>query len=193
MKYIITESQLSRTKNFVFNKIDEWGLWKTIDRLNLNIDTLDRIFDGGMPDWFHCGVLNDLIKFYHSKGEIKLNKTKEIDGVLYGLKCDWDDFGNANYFKLTNFETKEGISGYATPYWEGNCYLPIDAEYYTYDAEEDFNEFNFHEYETFDLKTKFSSFSEFKEYADNEIPDIIINYIVRILPKTREESGGWDD
>ena len=193
MKYIITESQLSRTKNFVFNKIDEWGLWKTIDRLNLNIDTLDRIFDGGMPDWCNCGVLNNLTMFYYSTGEIKLNQTKEIDGVLYGLKCDWDDFGNANYFKLTNFETKEGISGYATPYWEGNCYLPIDAEYYTYDAEEDFNEFNFHEYETFDLKTKFSSFSEFKEYADNEIPDIIINYIVRILPKTREESGGWDD
>jgi hypothetical protein len=58
--------------------------------------------------------------------------------------------------------------------------------------EEDFNEFNFHEYETFNLKSKFSSFREFKEYADNEIPDIIINYIVRILPKTREESGGWD-
>lgn len=188
MKYIITESQLSKTKKLVLSKISNWGLLKTIKRFGLTIDTFDKIFEDKMPE-LTCSDLDDLLKLYVKSGAIKGNKIKEINGVKYSLKNDWDSLNGTNYFKVVNFETREALEGYGTPYWDGNCFLPIDYEVFTYPDKDSYGRYDFHSFETYDLKTEFNSLSEFISYADNEIPDLILNDSIKTFPKIRNKVG----
>ena len=89
-------------------------------------------------------------------------------------------------FKVTDKKTTNSLDGYATPYWDGNCYLPIDIEYYNFtddDGNPDDEELTGDYYERYKLPTEFESFQTIIDWMENDY----IKYIIDFCRKTFEE------
>lgn len=182
MKYLITESQGSRLKNQLTQSFDEIGFAETIDRYKLTIPQLDKIYKNSRLPEFSCGDLNEICSILIYDGIIK----KEYTTKKYHISLDMDNFVSAVYFKVTDKKTTNSLDGYATPYWDGNCYLPIDIEYYNFtddDGDSGDEELTGDYYKRYELPTEFESFQAIINWMENDY----IKYIIDFCRKTFKE------
>jgi len=182
MKYIITESQGSRLKNQLTQSFDEIGFVTTINRYKLSIPQLNKIYKNSRLPEFSCDDLNEICSVLIYDGIIK----KEYITKKYHIWLDMDDFVSSVFFQVTDKKTTNSLNGYATPYWDGNCFLPIDIEYYHFtddDGNLDDEEVTGDYYERYKLPTEFESFQAIVDWMENDY----IKYIIDFCRKTFEE------
>ena len=166
MKYIITERQ--RTMSIALRLYQEGNPIKKINEITgipietiiLSIKDYDDDIDCAMS-YYWIDLLfryTDLLKTeYESiEGQIEISYERFGDTVEYGYK------------------TKEYIlSGFATPYWGGECNLPIEnTNYYDIIADEDEDD----DWSTnVDIPDRFYNISELIDWFNNDYFRILFN------------------
>jgi len=181
MKYIIKESQYSRTKQMILDSFEEIGITKTIKKFKLSPQALDKLFTGGISeieefdDYGKCSIHEDLIVAFFIVRSLN-DYVVEFKGKSYNFDFDSDPHTGARMIDITDLSYGDKISVYATPFWEGYCDLPIDVAYYI-GIDNDFeprevlqlnNNLN-----PEDIKT----FSDLTDWFNNEYPKIILNFL----------------
>jgi uncharacterized protein YozE (UPF0346 family) len=182
MKYLITESQGSRLKKQLTQSFDEIGFFETIDRYKLSIPQLDIIYKNSRLPEFSCDDLHEICNILILDGNVR----KKYITEEYHIFLDIDDFLSSVYFKVTDKKTTNSLDGYATPYWDGRCFLPIDIELYNFtddDGNSDDEELSGQFYEQHKLPTEFESFQAIIDWLENGY----IKYIVDFCRRAFEE------
>lgn len=177
MKYIITESNL---KNLLFKSFSEHGFVETMERMRLRLPQIlkiygnyklpdlscvdifeicDSIVNSGSEsvDWW--GGSDKLMKLEHKRGDYKIN-------IFPG------GYGEAVYYKVEKISTGDTLEGAATPYWNGECFLPVDVEMYIKKGVINGRPLN--EYVQFKPKEEFETFSDILNWLN-------VTYISNIL------------
>lgn len=110
----------------------------------------------------------DLTKFNYEEGSLELS---------YG----WDS-GTLNFFYK---DSLYHIDGYATPYWDGECMIPVDISYFENTKTKEYSE----EYDNLQMSVdyelvpkKFSSYQEIIDFMNNDYPMIILPKIENSIP-----------
>ena len=175
MKYLITESQGSRLQKQLTQSFDEIGFAETIGRYKLSIPQLDKIYKNSRLPEFSCDDLNEICSGFIWGSDVK----KEYITKKYHISLDMDDFVSSVFFQVTDKKTTNSLDGYATPYWDGNCYLPIDIEYYNFtddDGDSNDEEVTDDYYERYKLPTEFESFQAIINWMENDYIKGIIDF-----------------
>jgi hypothetical protein len=183
MKYIINENQLGlineseKLKSIVIRIYEKW---KDINKINeltglpmekiiLLLKDYDMVID--------CGWAEELILdiFKHTlllKDEESLNfQGLDVKLKLYHLRIT-----NALEYR---YENKYGVlSGYATPYWVGDCILPI-SNYIYYDM----NDLEYDEKVDIDIKipSRFNNMTELIDWFNNDYIETLLIELEQIM------------
>ena len=128
MKYFITENQQNKLKTKLLNSFEDIGVFKTLIRYSLSPRGLDVIFDGEFPD-FNCEELNALFQYLYFKNFYDKNFSYEFEGKTYTVLSSKRVDGVMEY-DIKDPENNDGIVVLATPYYEGDCFVPVDVTDY---------------------------------------------------------------
>jgi hypothetical protein len=182
MKYLITESQNSRLKNQISKSFDEVGFVTTINRYKLSIPQLDRIYqDSRLPE-FSCDDLQEIC----SKILYDNDTIRKISTDKYNISISGDEFLGAVYFSITKKDTKSRIDGYATPFWDGNCHLPVDIDYFNWvdkDGKIHDEEISGEFFDIFPIPKEYESFQEIVDWLNNDYIEILIDFCEPVFEK----------
>lgn len=127
MKYLITESQQSNLSKLIIKSFEKYGFYGTIKRFNFTIPIIIEILGDLKLPKFKCEDLYDICSYLMYNGIVE---RKYVIGQ-YHIKLDRDELAGGLYFKFTDEKEKYSLDGYATPYWDDRCHLPIEIEYYS--------------------------------------------------------------
>jgi|688.fasta_scaffold250546_1 hypothetical protein len=186
MKIILNENQLGSLKKTLEDSIDDVGVYQTLKRYNLNLRALSVIFNGDMPE-ISCQDLYDMIR-----DQIKVLTSELKIFNNHNFDFEFDRMAGSLQFtcKKLDSESNESLSGWATPYWNGECYIPIDFEFYSwnYDGqelrEEDINgDFNHME----DAPTEFNSFNDIKRWLENDYLKMLSERCDEVFEELRKD------
>jgi len=184
MKYIITENQFQLVNE---NKISE-RIISIIKKIyyekGKNIHEIQKITGlpmetvlGSMKDFvmdIDCGMSYDLIRLLLDKTWLLSTGIKE-DGVETLVKYSRFD-GTVQY---TYENDKYILYGFATPYWGGDCTLPIENQtvFDKLEREDEYNESMI----TIDLPNSFRSISELIDWYNSSYLQILLRQIKKFL------------
>ena len=129
MKYLITENQHSRIKEQILDLFDSVGIIRTLNRYKLDPKALDFIFKNDFPD-FTCSDLDDLFTYFFRNGYIKRRLDYEYKDNIYDVEITMDYHTAAIGYAVEDLRILDGILVYATPFWEGQCYVPLETTSY---------------------------------------------------------------
>lgn len=188
MKIIISESQynLLFESNYEKNKKLVEKMWD--DGMSFN-DIRDLI-----------GMKKDHLYFLLKDKEHKINCSTAYHDILdiientdlinkkINIKDIELEFGADDFVGTVNFIYKDDdfhIEGMATPYWDGNCTLPVDIGYFEDLSTNEYND----EYDELQMTVdyelvpkQFDSFQELIDFMNNEYPYLIVPKIQNSIP-----------
>lgn len=197
MKYLITENQYNNTRKLIRKSISTVGLLGTINRFNLNLKALIKIFDGYEMPYLDCEDLFYLSSMLIENNEVKTNFI--IDN--FALSIESQGIGDMALFIISNLESGDSLEGYSTPYWDGDCILPIDFNYFNYRLKRPIKNIGGETIpqgqisttdistiygKRWNIKSEFSSFSEIKDFLENEYPQQIEFYSSFVFDRLKE-------
>jgi len=125
-----------------------------------------------------CDLAYKLVKILFRTDLV--NKKHSFDDGTGDLVLNWDTFGGAITFEYYNPDYM--LSGFATPYWNGECRTPVEGSYF-----EDRNYGNnYDDYDEMGLQTSytpksFESISELINFLNNEYPKLLIEPIEELI------------
>lgn len=187
MKIILNENQLSGLKKNLEDSIYDVGVYETLRRYNLNLKTLSVIFKGDMPD-ISCSDL-----YYIISKEIRILSSKKHIYNNFSFDFDFCNFSGSLTFvcEKIDLEYSEFLYGYATPYWNGDCYLPIEFENYEWFYEND-NERNQENlsgeyFYSEELQTEFDSFNEIRSWLEKDYIKILSEKCEEVFNYLKED------
>jgi hypothetical protein len=169
MKIILKENQLGSLKKTLEDSIDDVGIYQTLKRYNLNLSTLSIIFNGDPPE-ISCKDLYDMIR---DQIQILTSEPKIFNN--HNFKFYYDNFGGSLQFTCEKLDSdsNESLEGWATPYWNGECIVPIDFDFYSWRyegeyqiMEKDLTIGTFNHIEN--APTEFNSFKDIKRWLEND-------------------------
>lgn len=128
MKYILKENQYKRIQNKILQSVEENGFVKTINTFNLSYEGFNKIFPNFDLSIFTCRELGRIVQFFYKKNWVRDKYDIDVkkNDIIF---IDLDSFMGTVYFER-EFDDGSAISGYATPFYEGDCMLPIDSDTY---------------------------------------------------------------
>ena len=183
MRYIITENQYEKIQNQILNSIKKHGFYDAMNAHKLSVEGLHKIFGEGNLPKFDCNDLYQIFGYFvfnnlvQTKFEIKKNGS---------ISFYADSFSGTNFFRR-KFKDSTMIDGYATPYFDGNCSLPLDADFYVYnindDEEPDEIDIVGEYQESVKLPKQWNSFMEMKNWLENDYVKILIDYTNNVYDK----------
>ena len=179
----INESQYEKIQNQILNSIKKHGFYDAMNAYKLNVEGLHKIFGEGNLPKFDCRDLYQIFSYFVFKNlvqtEFKIKKNGSISFYT-------DSFSGTNFFRR-KFKDSTMIDGYATPYWDGNCNLPLDADFYVYnindDEEPDEVDIVGEYQESVKLPKQWNSFMEMKNWLENDYVKILIDYTNNVYDK----------
>jgi hypothetical protein len=180
MRYIITENQYEKIQNQILKSIKKNGFYSTMNAYKLNIEGLHKIFGEGNLPKFDCRDLYQIFGYFVFKNlvqtEFEIKKNGSISFYV-------DNLSGTNFFRR-KFKNSIMIDGYATPYWDGSCNLPLDADFYVYnindDEEPDEVDIVGEYQESVKLPKQWNSFMEIKNWLENDYVKILIDYTNKV-------------
>lgn len=183
MKYIINENQLGlineseKIKSIVIRLYDEWKDFDKINELTgIPMETIitslkdyDMVIDCGWAEELIINIFNNTSLL---KNEVSLN----FQGLDVKLKLNHLRFSNALEYR---YENKYGyLIGYSTPYWAGDCLLPIENnQYYDRNGEE------YHVNDSVDIKIppRFNNMTELIDWFNNDYIETLLIELEKII------------
>jgi len=178
MKYLITESNL---KNLLYKSFSEHGFVETMERMRLTLPQILKIYgDHKLPrlscvDKFEISdsIVNSGLESSGSwwGGSDKVMKLKHEKGN-YVVTIIPGGYGEVTYFTVGKISTGDSLDGAATPFWSGNCYLPVDVDMYI--KKDVINGRPIDVYQRFDLEGDFETLNDIIIWLNSEyISDIL--------------------
>jgi hypothetical protein len=161
MKIILTETQLNKIKNVVETLYQEGFSFEDISNytsLSLGeVVTLLKDYDYEID----CEMAYDLIIKLYDNTDLfrKVVRTENYTLEFFYSKTE----GAIDY----SYETeKYGLYGYGTPYWNGECYLPIENIEIVDNVNGETEDYE--PYSKIDLPNRFDTISEFFDWFNND-------------------------
>ncbi len=183
MKIIIRESQYEKIQNQILNSIKKNGFYKTMNTYKLSVEGLHKIFGEGNLPKFDCRDLYQIFGYFVFKNLVQTKFEIKKNG---SMSFYVDNFSGTNFFRR-KFKDLTMIDGYATPYFDGNCNLPLDADFYVYnindDEEPDEVDIVGDYQESVKLPKQWNSFMEIKNWLENDYVKILIDYTNNVYDK----------
>lgn len=182
MKYLITENQHSRIKEQILDLFDSVGIIKTLNRYKLDPKGLDIIFKGDFPD-FTCSDLDDLFTYFFRNGYIKRSFDYEYKDNIYAVEIGMDYHTAAFEYHVKDSENLDGLLIYATPFWEGGCFVPLETTSYYLIPEHQNNDDGEEGKIWYDIEV-FSSYDNIDPSMFRSFTDILDWYYTTCIDKT---------
>lgn len=181
MKYIITESNL---KNLLYKSFLEHGFVETMERMRLTLPQILKIYgDHKLPglscvDKFEISdsIINsgsESVDWWGGSDKVMKLKFKRGDYIVSIIP---GGYGEVTYYTVGKISTGDFLEGAATPFWNGECYLPVDVEMYI--KKDLMNERSVDVYQRFDLGEEFETLNDIIIWLNSE-------YISNILKVCR--------
>lgn len=182
MNYIISESQKNTVSTNFIKVLKNKDMYDTLGMFKLPPQFLDKILGKKVLNVLECVDYYYLYFYYYGrKNFVKRSYEDEF------YKIETEDAGMVTFFAIIEKSTNNKIEGYATPYYEGECHLPVDVEYFTPNSDE-LNEISlFLGYESVNIPKKFDSFSNMFEFFNVEYFKLLINKLIPLFNEYREE------
>lgn len=181
MKYIITESNL---KNLLSKSFLEYGFVETMERMRLTLPRIFKIYGDHKLPKLSCVDLYEICDSVVNSGSESMEWWGGSEKVMR-LEHKWGDYvvkiypggyGEVVYFKVTKISTGDDLDGAATPYWDGDCFLPVDVDLYIKKGVITGRPLD--EYVRFELKQDFETFKDIITWLN-------VTYISNILHMCR--------
>ena len=184
MKLLITENQKDKLKTKILDSFEKNGVYKTLDTYSLTPKTLDYIFKNDFPE-FDCYDLGSLYTYFYKKKYFDHNFSYEFEGKTY-LVLSSKRFDGVMEYDIKDPENNDGIVVLATPYYEGDCFIPIDAT--DYFIEDDYYEiWGEDNFATISPPENFSSFVEFFNWFKTDAIEQMFEAVIPRLEMVRDE------
>ena len=184
MKLLITENQKDKLKTKILDSFEKNGVYKTLDTYSLTPKTLDYIFKNDFPE-FDCYDLGSLYTYFYIKKYFDNNFSYEFNGKTY-LVLSSKRFDGVMEYDIKDPENNDGITILATPYYEGDCFIPIDAT--DYFIEDDYYEiWGEDNFATISPPENFSSFVEFFNWFKTDAIEQMFEAVIPRLEMVRDE------
>jgi hypothetical protein len=180
MKFIITESQYSKTKQMVLESFKKFGYIKTIQRYKLSPPALDRLFPDGISEISDgnnkCTAIDDFIFSFFRIGFIGKSLLFEYGDNMYKFYFTHDRHTAALIADITDIEKKDTITVYASPFYEGDCFVPVDVTHYE-GEEGGYEPTEILQYQKDVNPDDIKSFSDIIDWFNNEYPAIVLELL----------------
>lgn len=184
MKLLITENQKDKLKTKILDSFEKNGVYKTLDTYSLTPKTLDYIFKNDFPE-FDCYDLGSLYTYFYIKKYFDNNFSYGFNGKTY-LVLSSKRFDGVMEYDIKDPENNDGIVVLATPYYEGDCFIPIDAT--DYFIEDDYYEiWGEDNFATISPPENFSSFVEFFNWFKTDAIEQMFEVVIPRLEMVRDE------
>ena len=184
MKLLITENQKDKLKTKILDSFEKNGVYKTLDTYSLTPKTLDYIFKNDFPE-FDCYDLGSLYTYFYIKKYFDHNFSYDFNGKIY-LVLSSKRFDGVMEYDIKDPENNDGIVVLATPYYEGDCFIPIDAT--DYFIEDDYYEiWGEDNFATISPPENFSSFVEFFNWFKTDAIEQMFEAVIPRLEMVRDE------
>tara|TARA_R110000868_G_scaffold118215_3_gene313646 strand:+ start:3163 stop:3738 length:576 start_codon:yes stop_codon:yes gene_type:complete len=189
MKLLITENQQNKLKTKILNSFEKNGVYKTLDSYSLTPKTLDYIFKNNFPE-FDCYDLSALFQYLYFKNFYDKSFSYGFNGKTYMVLSN-KRFDGVMEYDIKDPENNDGIIILATPYYEGECFIPVDVTDYFVgdDYYEIWGDDNF---DTISPPENFSSFVEFFNWFKNDGMEQMFEIVIPHLEMTRDEYKNGD-
>jgi hypothetical protein len=197
--FIISENSLEKTKNMIDSSIEKIGLIPTIKKYGLTINVANKLIEPGnifrdgdqlvYHRTHHFSVIQckDIIEYYIFDKKELPSYYKDDEVEIY---VDYDNFAGTWPFTIYFGENeREGITGYATIFWDDDYELPISIDFYRNSAEEYESEFEFNEFMVID--EKFKTIQQLVDYYKTNYFSAIKYYSKKALKIARKEMDEW--
>ena len=189
MKLLITENQKDKLKTKILDSFEKNGVYKTLDTYSLTPKTLDYIFKNDFPE-FDCYDLGSLYTYFYIKKYFDNNFSYGFNGKTY-LVLSSKRFDGVMEYDIKDPENNDGITILATPYYEGDCFIPIDAT--DYFIEDDYYEiWGEDNFATISPPENFSSFVEFFNWFKTDAIEQMFEVVIPRLEMVRDEHKNGD-
>jgi hypothetical protein len=123
-----------------------------------------------------CKMVENLLRKLFQKTSLL---SKEVITDEFGLYLSYSSFEGAIEYEFNDEDCL--IIGYATPYWNGECSLPI--ENITYNDKKEEEEHDFEPSKTIKLPERFDSMGELIEWFNNEY----IKYLIQTIKEFKKD------
>ncbi len=183
MKIIITESQY----NNLFEKNSKliYKMWNDgMDLYNISDYTgldLEQILFLLKDKEIHidCGFAYQLVSMLFSHTDL-VNKRYFFDDDKFDFKLTWEDFSGTLDFDYNDKDYN--LKGMATPYWDGNCYIPVDGSYFEDKRNGDYSDsYDNTGLEMENTPSEFNSIQELIDFLNNDYPTKLIKQIEKLI------------
>ena len=185
MKIIISESQydlllesnIEKNKKLVGKMWDEGMNFDEISEL-IGISKSDVIFylkDKNIK--IDCGFAERLTSLLFWKTDL-INKNHSFNDGETTLEFTWGGFSGIIYFTYEDEDYE--ISGMASPYWNGDCSIPVDLDRIKTKSTGDYeDDLGLSGYVLENIPSLFNSIQELIDFLNNDYP----KELVKIIPK----------
>lgn len=179
MKIIISESQYNllletnseKNKRLVGKMWDEGMDFDEISEL-IGLGKTDIILHlKDKPIKIDCGYAEKLTTLLFWKTNL-INKEYSFNDGESTLEFTWGGFSGIIYFTYENKEVK--LTGMASPYWNGVCYIPVDTEYMENKLIGEYDESTFSDMELNNVPSQFNSIQELIDFLNNDYPKELV-------------------
>jgi hypothetical protein len=184
MNIIITENQNSKLKTKILDSFEDIGVFKTLTRYSLSPKGLDIIFNNEFPE-FNCEHLGALFQYFYFKNFYDKSFSYDFNGKTY-LVLTSKRFDGVMEYDIKDSENNDGITILATPYYDGDCFIPVDVtdyfvgdDYYELWCEDNFA--------TISPPENFSSFVEFFNWFKSDVLEQMFEIVIPHLEMTRDK------
>jgi hypothetical protein len=197
--FIISENSLEKTKNMIDRSIEKIGLIPTIKKYGLTINVANKLIEPGnifrdgdqlvYHRTHHFSVIQckDIIEYYIFDKKELPSYYKDDEVEIY---VDYNNFAGTWPFTIYFGENeREGMTGYATIFWDDDYELPISIDFYRNSAEEYESEFEFNEFMVID--EKFKTIQQLVDYYKTNYFSAIKYYSKKALKIARKEMDEW--
>jgi len=187
MKYLITENQSNRLNERILSLYRDG---KSIDFISKITGYKKKriysvVIDEPINENIECGDLTEMVYELYSNKLLKTNFVKD-DLILNVI--GFDQMSGALSFVIDDTKHKDFVSGLATPYWDGECELPIDYDFYAIKKESKYDEFDISgELFTSVPLVKPDTIRDLINWFNHKYPEIILNNGRRDLMVLRNE------
>lgn len=160
MNYIISESQNNRLSKIFIKSLKNKDMYLTLDLFKIPPQFLDKVLGEEVLYFLDCEDYYFLY-FYYFKTTDLIKKSYEDE--FYKIQVEISSHDMTTDFSITEKSTNNRMTGYATPYYDGECNLPIDIEYFEPNSDQS-NELSLFLTKEKTLPKKFDSFSSMFEF-----------------------------
>ena len=184
MKLLITENQKDKLKTKILDSFEKNGVYKTLDTYSLTPKTLDYIFKNDFPE-FDCYDLSKLYSYFYIKKYFDHNFSYDFNGKTY-LVLSSKRFDGVMEYDIKDPENNDGITILATPYYDGDCFIPVDTT--DYFIEDDYYEiWGDDNFATISPPENFSGFVEFFNWFKTDAIEQMFEIVIPRLEMVRDE------